>query len=158
MNNQEDISQTVTRILELKKGEDILLPESLVQLLQRADFSKSKGMEIHYVTQYTETSFGGSSGPTYTSGPLLLEEEGVLVIATETASEGNDYNRVEEGYKLYLLRDGKLALFSYTSRANTFGRISGLGYTGYEEVIVKYNAKVEKLLELNSEGRKVTLW
>ena len=48
-----------------------------------------------------------------------------------------------------------MALFSFNVRSNTYGRISGLGYTGSEETTVRFNGKLEKIVGL--DGDKVRL-
>lgn len=148
MTDKQDISQTIENILKSRKIESLQIPDSIKKLLEGINFEKSEKIDMFYIMELEETSFGAPSVPKYKPSQRFFEEDGICIGALQKPTEGNAYDAREEGYKLYLLKGNRLALFRYTLAAKTSGRISGPGYTGSEETTTTYKAELEKIVQL----------
>lgn len=149
----------VSQVLSMGEGGGYL-PLDPCDLLDQIKFEEKKtGIKTSYDALFTETSMGGS-GEDYKHGPVI-EGEGVLLgemvlgpLLTQTLTFVEEVGHY--GFKLWLLEGDRLSLHFFTYKSRTTGRLSGLGYTGYEEEHATYRTPFRKTVKIG-ENRELIL-
>ncbi len=148
MESKKTLDDIIDGLLWVAEGENIGISEELVPLLHTASLADPGKIELYWDSESSVDCMGNTSGPTSAFPPKYYDEEGVLVAAVKEEHNSN-YSSLEEGLKLYLLQDNKLALFSYRRHSGTSGRNSGPGYTGSETTETSYRTNLRLLLQMD---------
>jgi len=142
MTNQEP-SETKEKI-----PHSVFVLEDIVKSLEKVDLEKAEEIVVSSSRQVNENWSGNTQTTTHKN--VCFNENGVLIAHTGERDSTDDYDYTEKGHKLYLLKNNRLALFSFNARSITYGRLSGPGYTGDEETHIEYEAELEEIFRFNS--------